>query len=253
MSAPVPDSAALLITRDLSMDFDSLRVLDAVDIEVRRGEIVGLIGPNGSGKSTWMNCVTGLYRPTRGRVSFRGRDVTGKPPHVLNRRGMSRTFQLLENFAEMSVRDNLVLAAQERRGTMLTRLVRVSVADESAHAVELAAFLGIEHVLDEPVGSLSYGQQKLADIGMALMSKPDVLLLDEPLAGVNPTLVNEILARLVELNDAGTTLVVIEHNMGAMMRLCHRMVVLNYGELIADGDPASVRADPAVVTAYFGS
>lgn len=243
----------ILATRGLTMNFGALRVLDGVDIGVRPGEILGLIGPNGSGKSTWMNCVTGLYRPTAGHVILRERDITGKPPHVVNRRGMSRTFQLLENFADMSVRDNLVLAAQERRGSMLSRLVHISTEADREHAEELAQFLGIGHVIDERVSTLSYGQQKLADIGVALMGDPDVLLLDEPLAGVNPTLINEILDRLVELNHSGTTLVVIEHNMRAMMRLCDRMIVLNYGELIADGDPDEIRADPDVVAAYFGS
>lgn len=242
-----------LATRGLTMNFGALRVLNSVDIEVRDGEILGLIGPNGSGKSTWMNCVTGVYRPAGGQVLFQGSDVTGKAPHVLNQRGMSRTFQLLENFADMSVLDNLVLSAQERNGSLLSRLVRVSIAAERSRARELARFLGIEHVLDERVSTLSYGQQKLADIGMALMSRPDLLLLDEPLAGVNPTLANEILARLVRLNAAGTTMVVIEHNMKAMMRLCHRIVVLSYGELIADGAPDEVRRNQDVITAYFGS
>lgn len=246
-------TAPVLSTRGLTMTFGALKVLDSVDIDVAGGEIVGLIGPNGSGKSTWMNCVTGLYRPSAGHVTLNQREITGHAPNAINHRGLSRTFQLLENFATMSVRENLILAAQEHRGSLLTRLIHVRTDAESERAAELAAFLGIEHVIDEPVGSLSYGQQKLADIGMALMGQPQVLLLDEPLAGVNPTLVNDILDRLVALNEAGTTLVVIEHNMRAMMRLCHRMIVLNYGELIADGTPEEIRADPDVIAAYFGS
>ncbi|MGH3098427.1 MAG: ABC transporter ATP-binding protein [Streptosporangiales bacterium] len=245
--------ASLLATRGLTKEFGHLRVLDSVDIEARDGEILGLIGPNGSGKSTWMNCVSGAYRPSAGRVTLKGSDVTGKPPHVIYHRGLSRTFQLLENFAQMTVRDNLVLSGQERRGTIASRLLRSSTRVENELARSLAEFLGIAHLLDERVATLSYGQQKLCDIGMALMSEPDILLLDEPMAGVNPTLINEIVERLVELNRAGTTLVVVEHNMRVMMELCHRMVVLDHGELIADGEPGAIRQDPDVIAAYFGS
>jgi len=243
----------VLTSTGLSMAFGGLTALDEVDITVRRGQVFGLLGPNGSGKSTWINCVSGIYRPKSGRVSFRGRDVTGHPPHRMYHAGLGRTFQRLENFPEMSVMENMLLALQESQGTLLTRLLKHTEHAERDRAGELLEFMGLTRVRDEPMKSLSYGQQKLCDLAMVLMPDPEIILLDEPMAGVNPALIGELVERIKSLNAAGKTFVIIEHNLKVVMELCDWMVVLDYGVKLAEGLPAEIQANEDVLEAYFGS
>jgi branched-chain amino acid transport system ATP-binding protein len=243
---------ALLETQDLCKDFYRLAALSGVSLSVDSGDLLGLIGPNGSGKTTLFNCVTGVLRPSRGRVTFRGEDVTGLSADHVYRRGISRTFQLIQLFPQMTVLENLLMAAQERRGSLVGRLFRRDESEEWNRALELLDLLGIAHVKDNLATDLSYGQQKLLDLGMALMPAPQLILLDEPMAGLNPTIVKSIVEHIRDLNARGYTFVVIEHNMEVVMSLCRRIVVLSQGEQIAEGTPDEIHANPLVMDAYFG-
>ena len=242
----------LLEARGLTKRFGGVVALDQLDLAVARNEIVGLIGPNGSGKTTLFNCVTGVLRPTGGHVRFKGEDITGLSADRVHRRGIARTFQLIQLFPEMTVLENMLLAAQERHATLFGRLIRREGAEPAARVLALLEYLGIVDLRDRLASNLSYGQQKLLDFGMALMSGPEVILLDEPLAGVNPTMINKLVGHILALNTQGHTFVVIEHNMEVVMSLCQRIVVLSQGERIAEGTPAEVADNPLVLDAYFG-
>jgi branched-chain amino acid transport system ATP-binding protein len=243
---------ALLEIRDLTKHFYRLSALSGVSFTVESGELLGLIGPNGSGKTTLFNCVTGVLQPSGGRVTFKGEDITALTADGVYRRGVSRTFQLIQLFPEMTVLENLLMAAQERRGTLLGRLFRREESEEHDRAVKLLDFLNLTHVTDHLASDLSYGQQKLLDFGMALMPEPEIVLLDEPMAGLNPTIIRSIVEHIHALNGRGYTFVVIEHNMEVVMSLCRRIVVLSQGEKIAEGTPAEIHANPLVMDAYFG-
>jgi branched-chain amino acid transport system ATP-binding protein len=243
---------ALLEIRDLTKHFFRLSALTRVSLSVEPGELLGLIGPNGSGKTTLFNCVTGVLRPTEGQVRFEGQDITGLSADAVARRGISRTFQLIQVFPEMTVLENMLMAAQERTGTLLGRLIGRDESGETGRAMQLLEYLGIAGFRDTLASNLSYGQQKLLDFGMALMPAPRLVLLDEPLAGVNPTMIKHLVGHILELNARGHTFVVIEHNMEVVMSLCRRIVVLSQGERIAEGTPAEVADDPQVLDAYFG-
>ena len=243
---------ALLEIRDLTKHFFHLSALTRVSLSVEPGELLGVIGPNGSGKTTLFNCVTGVLAPTSGQIRFRGEDITGLSPDLVHRRGIARTFQLIQLFPEMTVLENMLVAAQEREGTVVGRLLRREGREPTARALALLEYLGIVDFRHHLASNLSYGQQKLLDFGMALMSRPAVILLDEPLAGVNPTMINRLVGHIQELNAEGHTFVVIEHNMEVVMSLCRRIVVLSQGERIAEGSPAEVAENPLVLDAYFG-
>jgi branched-chain amino acid transport system ATP-binding protein len=223
-----------------------------VSLGVEPGELLGIIGPNGSGKTTLFNCVTGVLRPSAGQVRFKGEDITGLTADRVSRRGIARTFQLIQIFPEMTVLENMLMAAQERKGTLFGRLCRREEAAETDRAMRLLEDLGIAVVQDHLASNLSYGQQKLLDFGMALMPEPEVILLDEPMAGVNPTMIKSLVGHILALNRQGHTFVVIEHNMEVVMSLCRRIVVLSQGERIAEGTPAEVADNPLVLDAYFG-
>jgi branched-chain amino acid transport system ATP-binding protein len=242
----------LLEVRTLSKRFFRLSALHDVSLSVEPGELLGVIGPNGSGKTTLFNCVTGVLRPSAGQIRFKGGDITGFTADRVHRLGIARTFQLIQLFPEMTVLENMLLAAQEREGTMLGRLLRREDGAAAGRALELLEYLGIAGLRDHLASNLSYGQQKLLDFGMALMSRPEVILLDEPLAGVNPTMIKSLVGHIQALNREGHTFVVIEHNMEVVMSLCRRIVVLSQGEQIAEGTPAEVADNPLVLDAYFG-
>jgi branched-chain amino acid transport system ATP-binding protein len=242
----------LLEIQDLTKHFFKFSALSRVSVGVERGELLGIIGPNGSGKTTLFNCVTGVLRPSGGRVRFKGEDITGLSADAVYRRGIARTFQLIQLFPEMTVLENMLMAAQERQGTLLGRLIHRESAAATDRAIGLLEYLGIAALKESLASNLSYGQQKLLDFGMALMPDPEVILLDEPLAGVNPTMIKSLVGHIQALNARGHTFVVIEHNMEVVMALCRRLVVLSQGERIAEGTPAEVADNPLVLDAYFG-
>ncbi len=244
----------VLKVTDLNKAYGAIQAVGGVSFEVRPGEIFGVIGPNGSGKTTLFNSMLGQITPDTGKIELNGQDVTQLGPLELNRRGVGRTFQTLQVFGKMTVRDNLIVAAQEHQGTMFSRMFAPSDSDLGAKADALIDQFHIRHVADKKAGELSYGQQKLVDIAMAFMSEPDLVLLDEPCAGVNPSLVGGISTLLKDLNKTRKgSFVVIEHNMDFVMDLCHRIMVMVEGKVMAIGTPEEIRANKQVLDAYLGN
>lgn len=244
----------VLEVKDLKKAYGAIQAVGGVSFQVMPGEIFGVIGPNGSGKTTMFNSVLGQISPDSGSIMLNGHDITGLSPLELNRRGVGRTFQTLQVFGKMSVRDNLIAAAQEHSGSLWSRMFADHDAGLGAKADALINQFHIRHVADKPAGSLSYGQQKLVDIAMAFMSEPDLVLLDEPCAGVNPSLVGGLSSLLKELNQTRRgSFVVIEHNMDFVMDLCHRVMVMVEGTVMAIGTPDEIRANEQVLDAYLGS
>jgi len=250
---------ALLEVRALARSFYGVHALNGVDLDVKAGTITGLIGPNGAGKTTLFHCVSGLIPPEAGRVRFDGHDITGEPPHRITRRGLVRTFQIARGFPRLSVLENLMLYGAAQPGETLWRSVArpASVGRRESELRDRAATvvrqLNLLRVANDPAATLSGGQKKLLEIGRALMTDPLLILLDEPIAGVNPTLANEIAAHLEALaGEHGLTFLVIEHNMDLIARLCRPVIVMTEGRRLAQGAFAEVAADPRVQAAYMG-
>ena len=244
----------ILEVRDLKKAYGAIQAVGGVTFDVRPGEIFGVIGPNGSGKTTMFNSVLGQITPDAGEISLKGQSIKGLSPVALNRLGVGRTFQTLQVFGKMTVRDNLIVAAQEHQGSMFSRMFAPGDSGLGAKADALIDQFHINHVADKKAGELSYGQQKLVDIAMAFMSDPALVLLDEPCAGVNPRLVGELSALLKRLNEERhNSFIVIEHNMDFVMDLCHRVMVMVEGQVMAIGTPAEIRANKQVLDAYLGS
>ena len=249
-----PMNQPLLQVRGLKKAYGAIQAVGGVSFDVRPGEIFGIIGPNGSGKTTLFNSMLGQITPDEGQILLHGQDVSRLGPLALSRRGVGRTFQTLQVFGKMSVRDNLIVAAQEHQGSLLSRMFAPSDSGLGARADALIDQFHIRHVAHKKAGELSYGQQKLVDIAMAFMSEPDLVLLDEPCAGVNPSLVGGISTLLKQLNQSRRgSFVVIEHNMDFVMDLCHRIMVMVEGQVMAIGTPAEIRANKQVLDAYLGS
>jgi branched-chain amino acid transport system permease protein len=235
-------SGALLEVRSLSIAFGGVRALDEVSLAIERGEIFGLIGPNGSGKTTLVNCITRIYEPARGRIVFAGRELTRLAPFKVARLGVGRTFQNINLVDDMTTLDN-VAAAHARRTLQQARRA----------AMHLLEQLDLGQVAMQPCGSLAYGLKRRAEIARALALEPQLLLLDEPAAGLNRTEQADLAARLKQLSGRGLTLLLIEHNMPFLMPLATRMACLDYGRIIAAGSPGEIRANPRVVEAYLGA
>jgi branched-chain amino acid transport system ATP-binding protein len=220
--------------------FGGVTAVGGVSLALEPGRIYGLIGPNGSGKTTLFNCITALERPDAGRVSFKGERIDRLKPSAIARRGVGRTFQVIRVFPELTALENLLVVTRGPR------------ADAERRGREMLEFVKLERLADEYAGNLSYGQQKLVEFVRVLMTDPALILLDEPAAGVNRTLLNDLLAAVSRLRDEGRTILLVEHDMKVVMGLCETVFVLDHGEKIAEGSPGLIQTDERVIEAYFG-
>jgi neutral amino acid transport system ATP-binding protein len=244
----------LLDVRDVAHAFGGVRAVDGATFDVEAGSITGLIGPNGAGKSTLFNCISGFLRPRSGRVSMDGRRIDRLPPHRIARAGLVRTFQTPRALTRMTVAENVMLATPRHPGERLGRLGRSREREAEARAAELLALVGLDGHAQALAGTLSGGQRKLLDLIRALMAEPRLLLLDEPMAGVNPTTRVQLLQHIRDLRDRdGITLLIVEHDLDFIMGASDRVIVMNDGRVIADGTPEEVRGDERVVDAYLGA
>jgi branched-chain amino acid transport system ATP-binding protein len=244
---------ALLAVENVSKRFGGVTANSAISLAVPEGGIVGLIGPNGSGKTTLFNCIVGYHPVDAGSIRFDGREISTLRVPEIARLGLVRTFQQTRVFRRMSCLDNMLASAPDSGASARAMVARPPAADR-AHAEELLGFVGLAAKRDLAAGSLSFGQQKLLELAMALMNRPRMLLLDEPTAGINPTLINGLVDRLKRARDQlGITLLVIEHNMRVVMNLADHIYCLAHGQLLAEGPPEVVRQDPRVVAAYLGA
>jgi ABC-type branched-subunit amino acid transport system ATPase component len=244
--------SALLEAHGVSKSFGGLQALSGCTLTVPKGSISGLIGPNGSGKTTLFNVMTGYERCGEGEIRFDGESITRATPEKVFGLGVGRTFQITRLFFRLTVLENMLVATQRHEGWLRGVARRAGSAAERERAIELLEFVGLDALASRPAGELSYGQRKLLELASLLVADPSVLLLDEPTAGVNPTLIKQLTERIRELNRAGKTFLVVEHNMEFVMGLCHEVTVLHQGRTLLSGSPEQVRSDPAVLDAYLG-
>jgi branched-chain amino acid transport system ATP-binding protein len=248
----------LLVAKEVTKDFGGHRAVDAVSFKLARGCIGGLIGPNGAGKTTLFNCLAGHLKPTSGSVELAGVPIAGAPPSRVFAAGLARTFQIPRPFAQMTVLENVMLAPRGQLGERFwANWLRPAAVAAEERATRDAArhwlhFVGLSALEQQPAAVLSGGQRKLLELARVMVAQPQLVLLDEPGAGVNPALLDQIVDKVSALNKAGTTFLVIEHNMDLVMSLCNPVMVMAQGCLLVQGDAASVLADPRVVEAYLG-
>jgi branched-chain amino acid transport system ATP-binding protein len=249
----------ILEAEEVVKRFGGIRAVDGATLDVRQGSITALIGPNGAGKTTLFNVLTGFYRGDRGRVAFQGRPIMGSSPHAIARLGMVRTFQITKSLARMPVIDNMMLAAPDQPGELLRNVIlrprgwRDREREVREQAMELLEIFNLHELANDYAGTLSGGQRKLLELARALMTQPRLLMLDEPMAGINPTLGRRLLDHMQRLRaEEGVTFLFIEHDMEVVMNHSDRVIVMAEGRVIADGEPHEVRRDEAVVDAYLG-
>ncbi|RTM09844.1 MAG: ABC transporter ATP-binding protein [Hyphomicrobiales bacterium] len=248
----------LLEIAGLNKRFGGLQAVDRCGLSVRHGSITGLIGPNGAGKSTLFNLITGFLKPDTGQVTFAGHRIDGLPPHGVARLGLRRTFQIPHELKRMSVLENVMLVPERQTGDRLLSIilpgkrVRLEERANEATAKDVLRLVGLETKVDSPAELLSGGQKKLLELARCLVSRPQLMLLDEPTAGVNPTLIRHLMSVMRQVNGLGITLLVIEHNMNVIMKLCEQIIVLDRGHVIASGSPSQIQQNPQVLDAYLG-
>jgi ABC-type branched-subunit amino acid transport system ATPase component len=247
-----PETEPLLSLRGLRKEFGGIVALDGVDLSVKAGEIIGIVGPNGAGKTTLFNCLMGQFEPTAGSVTLQGEDITDLPPPAIVERGIARTFQIPRVFPNLSVHENMEIYQPHRDESLFATLVRRTDSVTNDRIDDLLSFVGLDDMADVGAGTLSTGQQKLLNIAEGLLKEPDIILLDEPAAGVNPALVEEIMNLILELGNEGQTFVIIEHDMDVVREVTEFVYVLANGTNLTEGPPESVLNDQRVLEAYFG-
>jgi len=248
----------MLQVRELDKHFGGLAALDRIDMEIRKSEILGIIGPNGAGKTTLFNVISGFFPPTSGQVIFQGQNITGLRADEIAQRGISRTFQAATLFMSVSVLENVFIGCHKWYQTNIwKRLFRLPSAlrEETAlreKAREIIEFMGLDSIRDEVAKNLPHGHQKILSVCIALATQPKLLLLDEPVTGMNPTEVRLMIDLILRIRDSGVTIAIVEHNMKTVLDLCDRLVVLNYGQKIAEGLPEKILENQEVIEAYLG-